>query len=195
MNARSESVEQKLSFGRAWKNLQLALIPRISFFETDYETGNTVQWKIGTASDDPLAFAGLWRQRKEADGSLSLAFTMLTVNSDEHPLRKAQRYRDKFGKPVAWRQRNPIPMRYDSGRRNESSPYHWRLRMKKLAAALITSLFATVAFAQTSAPAATAPAATATAPATTTTTPAPAHKTTKHIHKVSHHVTHKKAVQ
>ena len=34
--------------------------------------------------------------------------------------------------------------------------------MKKLAAALITSLFATVAFAQASAPAATAPAATAT---------------------------------
>ena len=50
--------------------------------------------------------------------------------------------------------------------------------MKKLAAALITSLFATVAFAQ--------------APATT---PAPAHKTTKHMHKVSHHVTHKKAAQ
>lgn len=62
--------------------------------------------------------------------------------------------------------------------------------MKKLAAALITSLLATVAFAQASAPAATAPAATA-----TTTTPAPAHKTTKHVHKVSHHVTHKKAAQ
>jgi hypothetical protein len=60
--------------------------------------------------------------------------------------------------------------------------------MKTLAAALITSLFATVAFAQASAPAATAPAATAPA-----TTPAPAHKTTKHVHKVSHYATHKKA--
>ena len=60
--------------------------------------------------------------------------------------------------------------------------------MKTLAAALITSLFATVAFAQASAPAATAPAATAPA-----TTPAPARKTTKHVHKVSHHATHKKA--
>lgn len=30
--------------------------------------------------------AGLWRQWKEADGSPSIAFTMLTVNSDEHPL-------------------------------------------------------------------------------------------------------------
>jgi len=121
MNARSESVEQKRSVSRAWKNLQLALIPRIGFFEPDYETGNAVRCKIGAASGDPLAIAGQWRQWKEADGSLSLAFTMLTVNSDEHPLRKAQRYRDKFGKPVAWRQRNPIPMRYDRGRRNESS--------------------------------------------------------------------------
>ena len=62
--------------------------------------------------------------------------------------------------------------------------------MKTLAAALITSLFATVAFAQASAPVATAPAATAPA---TTPAPAPAHKTTKHVHKVSHHATHKKA--
>ncbi|MEP9321983.1 hypothetical protein PPMP20_02405 [Paraburkholderia phymatum] len=54
--------------------------------------------------------------------------------------------------------------------------------MKKLAAALVTSLFATVAFAQASAPVATAPAAAATAPATK---PAPAHKSTKHIHKFS----------
>jgi hypothetical protein len=62
--------------------------------------------------------------------------------------------------------------------------------LKKLAAALIASLFATVAFAQAS-----APAATATAPTTTATTPAPAHKTTKHMHKVSHHIAHKKAPQ
>jgi len=55
MNARSESVEQKRSFSRAWKNLQLALIPCISFFEPDYETetGNAVRWKIGTASGNP----------------------------------------------------------------------------------------------------------------------------------------------
>ena len=38
------------------------------------------------ANGDPLAIAGLWRQWKEADGSQSLAFTMLTVNAAEHPL-------------------------------------------------------------------------------------------------------------
>src|SRR5690349_3732242 len=35
---------------------------------------------------DPLAIAGLWRKWKEVDGSRTLAFTMLTANSDEHPL-------------------------------------------------------------------------------------------------------------
>jgi len=45
------------------------------------------------ADGAPLAIAGLWRQWKEIDGSQSLAFTMLTVNSDEHPLMK------RFHKP------------------------------------------------------------------------------------------------
>jgi putative SOS response-associated peptidase YedK len=52
-----------------------------------------VRWKIGIAGGAPLALAGLWRQWTEEDGSLSLAFTMLTVNADEHPLMK------RFHKP------------------------------------------------------------------------------------------------
>jgi putative SOS response-associated peptidase YedK len=86
MNARSESVEQKRSFSGAWKSLQFCLIPCMSFFEPNYEAGKAVRWKIGMANGDPLAIAGLWRQWKEADGSQSLAFTMLTVNAAEHPL-------------------------------------------------------------------------------------------------------------
>ncbi|MGT2474565.1 SOS response-associated peptidase [Paraburkholderia terrae] len=86
MNARSESVEQKRSFSVAWRNLQLCLIPCRTFFEPNYETGKVVRWKIGTANGEPFAIAGLWRQWKEGDGSQSLAFTMLTVNSDKHPL-------------------------------------------------------------------------------------------------------------
>ncbi|SDJ49082.1 Putative SOS response-associated peptidase YedK [Paraburkholderia steynii] len=93
MNARSESIDQKRSFSSAWKNLQLALIPCLTFFEPSYETGKPVRWKIGAANGEPLAIAGLWRQWKEVDGSLSLAFTMLTLNADEHPLMK------RFHKP------------------------------------------------------------------------------------------------
>jgi hypothetical protein len=62
------------------------------------------------------------------------------------------------------------------GRRKESSPRHpssLENDMKKLAAALITSLFATVAFAQAPAPAAT--------------TPASAAAPKVHKHKAQHH--------
>jgi hypothetical protein len=62
------------------------------------------------------------------------------------------------------------------GRRKESSPRHpptLENDMKKLAAALIASLFATVAFAQAPAPAAT--------------TQAPAAAPKAHKHKVTHH--------
>ncbi|TCG04471.1 hypothetical protein BZM27_40710 [Paraburkholderia steynii] len=93
MNARSESVEQKRSFSGAWKNLQHCLIPCRTFFEPNYETGKAVRWKIGMANGESLAIAGLWRQWKEVDGSLSLAFTMLTVNAEDHPLMK------RFHKP------------------------------------------------------------------------------------------------
>ncbi|SIT45993.1 conserved hypothetical protein [Paraburkholderia piptadeniae] len=53
-----------------------------------------MRWRIGTADRSPLAIAGLWRQWKESDGSPSLTFTMLTVNSDERPLMK------RFHKPI-----------------------------------------------------------------------------------------------
>ncbi|MHB9836351.1 SOS response-associated peptidase [Paraburkholderia terrae] len=86
MNARSESVADKQSFSDAWKNLQLCLIPCRTFFEPNYETGKPVRWKIGMADGAPLAIAGLWRSWREIDGAHTLAFTMLTVNSDEHPL-------------------------------------------------------------------------------------------------------------
>ncbi|MEX3932161.1 hypothetical protein AB4Y32_10180 [Paraburkholderia phymatum] len=48
---------------------------------TSYEANPNDAW-------DVFAIAGLWRQWKEGEGSLSIAFTMMTVNSDEHLLMK-----------------------------------------------------------------------------------------------------------
>jgi putative SOS response-associated peptidase YedK len=87
MNARSESLGEKRSFSRAWKRLQLCLIPCRSFYEPNYETGKAVRWKIGMADSAPFAIAGLWRTWDEPEGT-ALSFTMLTVNSNEHPLMK-----------------------------------------------------------------------------------------------------------
>lgn len=88
MNARVESVGEKRSFRSAWTKLQLCLIPVERFYEPDYESGKAVRWRIGLASGEPLAIAGLWRSWKEPDGGEALSFTMLTVNADEHTLMK-----------------------------------------------------------------------------------------------------------
>jgi putative SOS response-associated peptidase YedK len=86
MNARVEGISSKRSFRSAWTKLQLALIPCEHFYEPDYETGKAVRWRIGLASGEPLAIAGLWRSWKEPEGGDALSFTMLTVNADAHPL-------------------------------------------------------------------------------------------------------------
>jgi putative SOS response-associated peptidase YedK len=93
MNARSESVGEKRSYSGAWRNLQLCLIPCETFFEPSYESGRAVRWRIGAASGEPVALAGLWRAWEEEGGGESLSFTMLTVNANEHPLMK------RFHKP------------------------------------------------------------------------------------------------
>ncbi|WNC90979.1 SOS response-associated peptidase family protein [Paraburkholderia sp. FT54] len=87
MNARAESVGEKRSYSAAWKKLQLCLIPCISFYEPNYETGKPVRWSIGVEGGRPFAIAGLWRAWEDPDG-VSLSFTMLTVNANEHPLMK-----------------------------------------------------------------------------------------------------------
>jgi putative SOS response-associated peptidase YedK len=94
MNARAETVGEKRSFSGAWKKQQLCLIPCQSFYEPNYETGKPVRWRIGMASGEPLAIAGLWREWDEPEGK-ALSFTMLMVNADEHALMK------RFHKPGA----------------------------------------------------------------------------------------------
>jgi putative SOS response-associated peptidase YedK len=93
MNARAESVGAKRSFSGAWRKLQLCLIPCTSFYEPNYETGKAVRWRIGMASGQPLAIAGLWRAWEDGSERPALSFTMLTVNAGEHQLMK------RFHKP------------------------------------------------------------------------------------------------
>jgi putative SOS response-associated peptidase YedK len=60
----------------------------VRFYEPNYDNGKAVRWRIGLAPGEPLAIAGLWRAWKERDGGEQLAFTMLTVNADEHAVMK-----------------------------------------------------------------------------------------------------------
>jgi putative SOS response-associated peptidase YedK len=85
MNARTETIGQKRSFGGAWRAGQLCLIPCHSFYEPNYESGKPVRWRISMADGKPFAIAGLWRAWNEPEG-VAHSFTMLTLNADQHPL-------------------------------------------------------------------------------------------------------------
>ncbi|AUH50854.1 DUF159 family protein [Chromobacterium sp. ATCC 53434] len=86
MNARAETIGQLRSFRDAWLRCQLCLVPMRAFCEPCYESGRAVRMRIGLADGAPFAVAGLWREWREADGSISAAFAQITVNADHHPL-------------------------------------------------------------------------------------------------------------
>ncbi len=86
MNARAETIGQLPTYKRAWHHSQLCLIPMQAFYEPCYETGKAVRTRIGMASGEPFAVAGMWRGWQEQDGSTSYSFTQITINADHHPL-------------------------------------------------------------------------------------------------------------
>lgn len=86
MNARAETIGEKRSFSSAWRNGQLCLVPMTAFYEPNYESGKPVRWEIGMHDGAVFAVAGLWKNWKETDGSMTTAFTQITINSDQHPL-------------------------------------------------------------------------------------------------------------
>ena len=88
MNARSETVGSALNYKRPWAASQLCLVPMMAFFEPNWEQGTHVRYRIGMANDDPFAVAGVYQSYQEEDGTLTYAFTQLTMNADEHPLMK-----------------------------------------------------------------------------------------------------------
>ncbi|HKT97933.1 MAG TPA: SOS response-associated peptidase family protein [Paraburkholderia sp.] len=88
MNARSETVGEKHNFKTAWNKQQLCLLPAEAFYEPFYAsaTAKSVRWRIGMADGSPFAIAGLWREWADDGEGKAFSFTMLTVNSEEHPL-------------------------------------------------------------------------------------------------------------
>ncbi len=92
MNARAETVGEKPTYRSAWAKAQRCLIAVDAVYEPNRETGKHVRFRIGLALGEPFALAGLWRAWPGSEGE-DVAFTMLTVNADEHPLMK------RFHKP------------------------------------------------------------------------------------------------
>ena len=86
MNARSETAAEKPSFRDPWKKRRYALVPMLGFFEPDYETGKPIRWRIERQDQQPFTVAAIWDYWRTADGTGITSFSLLTINSDGHPV-------------------------------------------------------------------------------------------------------------
>ena len=86
-NARSETASEKPSFRTAWRKRQFCLILADNFYESNYESGKAVRWRIQTQEPNPFGIAGIWDKWTDpTTGEVLISFSMLTVNADEHPV-------------------------------------------------------------------------------------------------------------
>ena len=94
-NARSETVHEKPSYRKAWKESRFGLVIVEGFYEPNWETGKAVRWRIKRADDQPLAIASIWERFIDYDtGEIIFSFSMLTVNADVDP------FMNHFHKPA-----------------------------------------------------------------------------------------------
>lgn len=89
-NARSETVDTKTTYKKAWAEGHRCVIPAEAVYEPNYESGESVRWRIRRGDGDPMGIAGIYRKYLAQDGSgrEMFAFSMLTVNADDHPFMK-----------------------------------------------------------------------------------------------------------
>ena len=83
INARSETVAEKPAYRAAYRRRR-CLVLADGFYEWHKENGGKTPYYISLASEQPLAFAGLWEnwQSKESDESIQSA-TLLTAEADD----------------------------------------------------------------------------------------------------------------
>jgi putative SOS response-associated peptidase YedK len=89
-NARSETVDTKSAYKKAWAEGHRCIIPADAFYEPNYESGVPVRWRIRKGNGEPMGIAGIYR-RYASPGPYTkemFAFSMLTVNADDHPFMK-----------------------------------------------------------------------------------------------------------
>ena len=86
-NARSEELADKASYKHPWARGQRCIIPAVSFYEPNWETGKHIPWNFRRADADLWGLAGLWGAwTDKATGEIVESYTMLTLNADHHPL-------------------------------------------------------------------------------------------------------------
>ena len=86
-NARSETVAEKPSYRKAWRQRQFCLVPMMQFYEPCWETGKAVRWRIYRQDNAPFTIAAIWDSWTDREtGEIVKSFSMLTINADGHPV-------------------------------------------------------------------------------------------------------------
>ncbi|MES2355235.1 MAG: SOS response-associated peptidase family protein [Pseudomonadota bacterium] len=87
-NARVESIAHKPFYRNPWRKRQFCIVPLEAFFESSYEAGKAVRWKIAHREGRPLGVAGIWecRPADHADGKPLVSFSLITIDAKNHPL-------------------------------------------------------------------------------------------------------------
>jgi putative SOS response-associated peptidase YedK len=86
-NARSEELAIKPSYKQPWARGQRCIIPAESFDEPCWESGKNVWWTFRRRDGAPWGLAGLWNVWVDkATGEQFESYTMLTINTDDHPI-------------------------------------------------------------------------------------------------------------
>lgn len=86
-NARIESISQRPTYRKAWKEGHRCLILASWYQEPNWETKKNIWWKMRRADGQPWALAGLWSEWTDPrTGEVVGNYTMITCNCDGHPL-------------------------------------------------------------------------------------------------------------
>lgn len=83
-NARAETVDTKTTYKKAWAAGHRCIIPTEAIYEPNYESGQSVRWRIRKGNGEPMGIAGIYRSYQGPDGREMFAFSMVTVNADDH---------------------------------------------------------------------------------------------------------------
>ena len=86
-NARTETVAEKPSFRHAWKYSKFCLVPVQEFYEPKYIDGKPHWYTIKREDDQPFTVAAIYDDAVIKDSKVR-SFSMLTINSDNHPFMK-----------------------------------------------------------------------------------------------------------
>jgi putative SOS response-associated peptidase YedK len=82
LNARLESLTEKVSFKEAAKN-QRCVVVVDGFFEHFHKNGKRFPFYIQAVNDTPLTFAGLWEDHLDSDtGKTKKTFTIVTMKAN-----------------------------------------------------------------------------------------------------------------